>query len=467
MSTISTLAFAGSTHAQLRAHLIAPDGKEAAALLFCTVAPGPRLKLLARDVLPIPHQTCTERTRDRISWPGHFLAAAIDRAEADELIVLLVHSHPAGNLVFSELDDASDQMAVGALLQGYGSLHGSAIMTPDGAMRARIYDASMTPRPVDLVTVAGDDILLWWDKGAAEAACRRRPPAFTSAMTEELRRLHAIIIGASGTGSIQAEQAARLGFGKMTLIDFDRIESKNLNRILNSREADAIAGTLKVERLAEAIAEYRGPSVASSIPLSIRSREAVLAASQGDVLFCAVDSLEGRLLADKIAAAFLMPLFDVGVSVPTRRTEGGIAIADAVGRLDYVQPGGATLGDRGVYSPDTLRSEYLRKAAPAAFADELAAGYIKGAIEEAPSVITLNMRAASACMNEFILRAYPFRIDPNRDYARIRFSLAIGTEDHFSEDSFAVRPNALLARGAREPLLGLPALGLPPSGTAV
>ena len=37
-----------------------------------------------------------------------------------------------------------------------------------------------------------------------------------------------------------------IGFGAITLIDFDRVEVKNLNRILNSSKADADAGALQV-----------------------------------------------------------------------------------------------------------------------------------------------------------------------------------------------------------------------------
>ena len=58
--------------------------------------------------------------------------------------------------------------------------------------------------------------------------------AFTSGMTEWLGRLSVCVIGVSGTGSIVAEQLARLGFGEIILIDFDKIEERNLNRILNS-----------------------------------------------------------------------------------------------------------------------------------------------------------------------------------------------------------------------------------------
>jgi len=86
---------------------------------------------------------------------------------------------------------------------------------------------------------------------------------------------------------------------------------------------------------------------------------------------------------------------------------------------------------------------------------------IRGLAEEAPSVITLNMRAAAASVNEFIARAYPYRLEHNRRYARTLFSLAACEEEYIGEDDFARAPNQILARGDQEPLLGLPALTAP------
>jgi hypothetical protein len=186
-----------------------------------------------------------------------------------------------------------------------------------------------------------------------------------------------------------------------------------------------------------------------------------LAASQADVLFCCVDTLEARQIADLIAAAFLIPLFDVGVVIPVRKAGSGVAIADVCGRVDYVQPGGSSLQDRGIYSPASLRAEYLRNTAPEAHRQELEAGYIRGLIEEAPAVITLNMRAAAACVNEFIARAFPFRLDSNRLYARTQFSLAACEEEYTSEDMLPRSESAVFARGDQEPLLGLPMLRAP------
>jgi hypothetical protein len=319
----------------------------------------------------------------------------------------------------------------------------------------------MRAQPIGLVTVAGHDLLYWWEQDAAAGQRVRRPMAFTSHMSHELGRLTAGFIGVSGTGSISAEQGCRLGFGRTKLIDFDKLELKNLNRILNSTLRDARAKRLKVEAFAEAVAEYRGEGVAEAIPLSILTREAVIAAGQCDVLFCCVDSLEARQLADLIATAYLIPLFDVGVVIPVRDSGGVPAIGDVCGRIDYVQPGRSTLRDRGVYTPESLRAEYLRNAAPEALRKEIDAGYIPGIIDEAPAVITLNMRASAACMNEFIARAYPYRHESNENYARTQFSLAACEEEFTPERAFASTPRQSLGRGSLEPLLGMPFLCLP------
>ena len=286
-------------------------------------------------------------------------------------------------------------------------------MTPDGAIRARFYWANTWPRPVELVTVSGHDSY-WWERDAGLLGASTRPIAFTSMMTEELARLTVGVIGVSGTGSVVAEQVARLGFGHVCLIDFDKVERRNLNRILNATMKDVDERRLKAEMFADAACVAQGRRRCGACGgLGFDTRGGARRESMR-WLFCCVDTLEARQVADLVAAAFLIPLIDVGVTIPVRKAGAGVAIADVCGRVDYVQPGRSTLGDRGVYTPESLRAEYLRKAAPDTHRQELKAGYIKGLIEEAPSVITLNMRAGASCVNEFIARAYPFRIEPNR-----------------------------------------------------
>jgi hypothetical protein len=330
-------------------------------------------------------------------------------------------------------------------------------MTPNGAVRARVYESDQGAVPVDLVMTAGTEILAWWHDSSTAAGPMPPPMAFTSEMRAWLRQMSVCVIGVSGTGSIVAEQLARLGVGEIILIDFDKLEERNLNRILNSSLADI--DSYKVEMFAGAIRRYRPDCDVIAVPSSIAAHEPIFAACEADVLFSCVDTAEGRHIADRLSAYFAMPLFDVGVAIPTEALHAGVRrIAEVYGRVDYVYPSGSSLMDRGVYDAALLEAEYLARAAPHALSQRIADGYLRGMAEEAPGVITLNMRAASACVLEFLARICPFRDFPNETRARTIFMLAEGDEDTFAERQFTAGDRFSLALGVTDPLLGLPAL---------
>ena len=188
-------------------------------------------------------------------------------------------------------------------------------------------------------------------------------------------------------------------------------------------------------------------------------RDAILAACRADILFSCVDTAEGRHIADRLAAYFAMPLFDMGVSIPTRKGLGqDREIGEMCGRIDYVFPGGSTLLDRRVYDAAMLEAEYLAPTAPDTHRQKLAEGYLRGVEEQVPAVITLYMRTASDAVMEFIARAFPFQHAPNGRQARNLFMLADSDADVIAESDFAVSGTYPVAAGPREPLLGLPAL---------
>lgn len=455
MSDPWDLCLTSEQHSTLQAHLFPGDGLEAAAILLCRPATPVRRKLMVVDVRLVPHDSCTVRAVDRLTWPGQALLSASEAAEDESLTVLLVHSHPAGRLAFSDVDDASDALAIGSLHDAANGRpaeagHGSMIMVASGAMAARLYNRAMICKPVDMIVVTGDDIRLF-DGTEAPA---RSPMAFGTGMTALLSKLHIGIVGLSGTGSIIGEQAIRMGVGRVTAIDFDQIEPKNLNRILNSTNADALTGRMKVEMFAQTARAIRPDVDILAHAVSLTSMEGIQAAAAADILFSCVDSAEGRYVADLIAQAFMIPLIDMGVTIPTRPDENDRpVIVEVSGRIDYVKPGGAMLFDRGVYSATSLRSEYLAREAPNAFIAQQREGYIKGAPSEAPSVITLNMRAASAAMMELIARLCPFRHAPNARYARTIFGLCDGDEDIFSEGDFGRSCMVAPGSGLNAPLL--------------
>lgn len=452
-----TLTLTENFHSQLKRHFFPGDGAEAAAVLICTKVPGERLRLLARNLILVPQGECGRRDEVSLTWPSSYIEQALDIAQPEQLSIILVHSHPGGYPQFSDVDDRSDKEIIPCIFEACGNLHGTAVMLPTGVLFGRVYTQDLNVLPIDLISVVGPELRYWWSADLFRSVMR--PMAFTSGMTTELSGLTACVVGVSGTGSIVAEQVCRLGFGRVIFIDHDKVEWKNLNRILNTIKVDADQGRFKVEVFAERVNAYRDEQYALPVKVNVLTREAVLAAAQADVLFCCVDTHRGRSVSDRIAAAFLLPLFDVGVVIPTRDASNGErAIDEVTGRIDYVYPGGSSLFDRGVYTAASLQAEALAESDPAAHADRVKRGYIDDSPEQAPSVMTLNMRAASACVMEFIARAFPFRHESNNRYARTRFMLAECIEEFSAESDFKARVSPDVARGEKEPLLNLPIL---------
>jgi molybdopterin/thiamine biosynthesis adenylyltransferase len=108
-----------------------------------------------------------------------------------------------------------------------------------------------------------------------------------------LSSLQVAVIGCSGTGSVVVEQLARLGVGGFVLVDPDRVEHKNLNRILNATWDDAERGIEKVQVCRRTIESLgRGQRV---LPLctNLDTPAAVRAVAECDVIFGCVDTAEG------------------------------------------------------------------------------------------------------------------------------------------------------------------------------
>lgn len=449
-----TFAITASDHEALERHLLPGDGLEAAAILICGRAGANHERLCVHRVIDVPYDDCPTRTPVQLVWPGKYLEIAIDAADKIGGSIILIHSHPGGLFDFSHIDDASDASAISALRHGSADetvRHGSAIMVPGGAIKARLYDETGSIKPVARIYSIAEDIK------AIDDPIPTKPLPFSSQMTDALGQLTACVVGASGTGSIVIENLCRRGIGKIILIDFDVMKDKNLNRILNSTIADAEAKRYKTALLKEAIAKYRPDIEIISIEAPIESEGAIIAASGGDVIFSCVDTMEARHYCELMSRAFVAPLIDVGVTIPTRRCDDqDVRIADVCGRIDYVHPDGPSLTDRGVITPEGLYAEYLSRVDPGALARQQNEGYLKGLAEEAPSVLTLNMIGAALAVEEWMARVFPYRHDANTEHDRLFFSLA-GREFEYDLAAFQGRsePDALKGRGLFYPLLGL------------
>ena len=204
-------------HADLRRHLFPGDGMEAVAVALCGRAASLASEiLLFHRIELVPYGTCTRR-RDRIDWPPTVVERFFREAAEHDLAIVKVHSHPSGYGGFSRTDDDSDFNLFESV---YGWVdgdrpHASAIMLPDGRMRARAVLAGGAFAPVRHVEVVGDDVVFWSDEpeSTIPVFVERHAQLFGSGTTALLGRLRVAVVGCSGTGSPVIEQLVRLGVG--------------------------------------------------------------------------------------------------------------------------------------------------------------------------------------------------------------------------------------------------------------
>jgi hypothetical protein len=447
-------------HAQLRQHLLPGDGLEAVAVALCGRRRGDHTHCLTLHKLePIPYDECKLRTPDRITWSTRRLLPLLEEAAKRDLAILKIHSHPGGYAQFSNVDDESDADLFNSVFGWTDSdfPHASAVMLPDGAMFGRGILRDGTFQSLDSIMVPGDDLLYWPGESSARLPTfvQRHAQIFGAGTTRSLREISVAVVGCSGTGSPLIEQLARLGVGRFVLVDPDRMEEKNLNRILNASREDAYLRRPKVEVMAKAIARMGFGTEVAIIDQDLATPEAVKAVAQCDVAFGCMDGVAGRHLLNRLCSCYLIPYFDIGVGL---EGDGKGGIDEVCGAVHYLKPEGSTLKDRRVYTDLQLRAEDLRQTDPDAYRQQVKAGYIRNVPEDRPAVISINMEMASIAVNEFLARFHPYRYDSNADSAVVRMSFIQAHCYREGESAPSGMFAPIMGRGDMRPLLSMPQL---------
>jgi len=450
-------------HRTLMAHLLPGDGLEAVAVALC----GRRRSrahhcFTVRQIVPIPYDECKVRAPDRVTWSTKRLVPLLEAAAKHDLGILKIHSHPAGYADFSSVDDDSDNDLFNSVFGWTDSAfpHASAVMLPQGRMFGRAILPDGTFQPLDSILVPGDDLQFWIPEGGGmlPSFAQRHTQLFGSGTTRRLREMAVAVVGCSGTGSPVIEQLVRLGVGRLVIVDPDRVEEKNLNRILNATREDAYLKRPKVEVLTRAIAAMGFGTELEIIADDLATPHAIRAVAECDAVFGCMDGVEGRHLLNRLAAFYVLPYFDVGVKL---EADGHGGVKEACGAVHYVRPDGATLQDRRVYSADQLKAAGLRRTDPKAYREQVQAGYIRGIAEDRPAVISINMQMASTAVNEFLARLHPYRYDDNADSAIVRTSFISNANFREADEAPSGRFFAHIGKGDVRPLLSMPDLSEP------
>lgn len=458
-----SVTFRADDFQELRRLLFPGDGRESVAFALCSTACGPdRTRLLVREIISLPDSAYLGRAIDEVAWSTRPLIPLLGRIESEGLSLIKCHSHPGGSTKFSNLDDESDRGLLSACYQWNSSgLHGSLVLS-DRDAAARIVTDSGHFIPVDAVNIVGDRLCSFRCnqlEGAVSAPEQQRlVQAFGEGTYRALKGMRIAVVGASGIGSLVAEALQRTGVGELLIVDDDRVEVVNLNRILHATQRDANNRAYKTSIVGRSAREMGLGTRVVELPAKLQDPNVIQLIGGCDLIMGCVDNREARHLLCRVAAFYLLPYLDAGVAI---RAETNGEIDSITAGIHYIQPGQSFIS-RGVFDLEALRADSLQRNDPDHYAEQRKQGYVSGVEVERPAVMPLNMIAAGYLVMELLARIHGYREGKEEDQraADTLISVDMGFIRQQSDRSLCHGLSRYLGHGDTNPVLGMPVLSL-------
>lgn len=340
----------------------------------------------------------------------------IDFASSDYNCLVNVHDHwfASAGTSFSGIDDGDDirfdrylRDKFEPMLEKHSHIgrqrpiYNVAIVLAQQGIDARLVDTrKATPFTAAIVNIIGEHFhrLNCTELKRHSAAVYDRQKDFISPDHQTLlAECKVVLAGAGGMGSILAESLGRHGFGELRIFDDDRLSISNMNRWQGGLPGDL--GQMKVDILAERLRKMFPDTTITAIPKSLFDPDVEPLLGDADIIIGALDNDAARYFLNRVAVQYGIPYFDAGVAV----------IADKEQAVDFLTRYYAVVPGCTACLACTKFKLYDEKQTLNAFLDEAtlnarrAAGYIVDQPElSAPSVYSLNQKAASVLMTELL-----------------------------------------------------------------
>ncbi len=320
-----------------REHLLRQDGQEDLCFAIWHPSQGRERKTALVKHLILPSNG--DRTvHGNASLNSVFFERALSEATSEGGGLALMHSHPQGiKWQGMSFDDRTTEQSLAPAVFGATRLPFVGLtLAGDGSWSARFWERSAPRtylrRDCATVRVIGDRLVVtYMDKLAGPPQSGEEQVRSVSAWGEQahadLVRLRIAIVGVGSVGGMIAEALARTGFEDIILIDFDRVERHNLDRLVYATRNDI--GKLKVAVDAEhlSVRATAEPFRVDPVAAAVYEEDGFRAALDCDVIFSCVDRPWGRYVLNLIAYAHLIPVVDGGIGVRTNRF-GKLVAAD-------------------------------------------------------------------------------------------------------------------------------------------
>jgi molybdopterin/thiamine biosynthesis adenylyltransferase len=408
-------------HAHFLQEFVLPaSGHERAAYLVCAQVKieadpwtgKPAQRFISHEVSPVGESEIISSSSQHIRQTQSFVNA-LNRAQAKDLTIALVHSHPGGFLEFSEQDDRNEADLIRLAQNRNGATTSmlSLVVTPDWQWIGRLWVSPTEFHPIDLIQVVGERIKLYYPERGLDRSSEslnRQALAFGSVFNQDLAQLRVGIVGLGGTGSALCALAARLGIRKFALFDRDIVEESNLNRLHNATMADARSRRPKVEVAAQFLEDLGFGIEVRTYQQWISDPSCQDALRSCDVVFACTDDHAGRLILNRFAYYYATPVIDLGLAIEVSQDElPEIQALD--GRVTVLQPGYSCLHCRGQIIPQMAADQMLKYQNPDEYQRRKQEAYVLGEGNPSPSVVLFTTDVASMALQEFVHRLQGFR----------------------------------------------------------
>jgi molybdopterin/thiamine biosynthesis adenylyltransferase len=418
------LVFTAQQWLTLRTHLIRENQQESSSLdeqlafmLASSNVSNSRRRLLVRELLLAGLEDLTRQSPVGIAPCSEFVLRAMNRCLGEGWHLIEIHSHPfdaSNSTTFSPIDWGNDQEKMPAWARIIPDMMHVTMVMGQQSFDAHFYDrGTQTICPVERITLVGLapgehpslPILHYLiptsithqssATGSNDGRYDRQERLFGRESQQRLRSLCVAVVGLGGLGSFVALELAYLGVGHLILIDPDRVEITNLNRLLAATPTDIGRGKVTVYK--DLIGQIDPTIQVDAFEQSIIDKQAREHVKDADVLMGCVDSHGARLILNQIAMRYLIPLIDGGSGARQWREQGPFVMG---GQVQVVVPGSGCLECSGFIDPQRAAFDL---APPEQQEAERRHGY--GTRETAPAVISLNGVIASAQVMEFMFLA--------------------------------------------------------------
>lgn len=223
---------------------------------------------------------------------------------------------------------------------------------------------------------------------------QRQELLFGAEGQRRLASLRIAIVGLGGLGSHVAQQLTYLGVGSYVLIDGDRVDRSNLNRLIGATPEDADEKRLKVEVARRMILVTEPAAQVGVIASSFITPEGFRALCIADVVIGCVDRHGARFVLNEFCVAYQRRYLDIATDIiPDQHVYGGHVV--------YVHSGDGCLHcldvlDQGEVDDD-LGTEAQRQERDRIYG--LRRAVLRGG---SPAVVSLNGVLASLAVTELM-----------------------------------------------------------------